>query len=60
MIDVIAVRSSAEFQVRRRATGATDSRAGRPAAIVDGRTLRVGAIVGCGLFWAGVITALVV
>lgn len=59
MIDVVAMRASAEFQLRRR-EHATGTRATRPGITVDGRAVRVGAVIGCSLFWAGVITAFVV
>jgi len=58
MIDVIAIKSSAEFQARHRRQ--QTPRAVRSGVVIDGRTLRVGAVVGCSLFWAAVISAFVV
>ncbi len=57
MIDVIAMKTSAEFRIRNSGNPATP-RAGRSGTYLDGRALRVGAVVGCGLFWAAVILAM--
>jgi len=59
MIDVIAMKSSAEFRARNRRHFAVPQGANSDVAI-DGRALRVAAIVGCGLFWAAVLSALIV